>query len=151
MTITFTTSTHHPITTALIITVMADSCCVCSLGGRSSIVICKAVSADRSWIAASRWCWWGWNRTKPNVFSHKVCAGGDVGTLFLRRVRSSFVWSWTCPHCKGAQIVVWWLLNTLWWRPWWTQLTYWDLQGRERTWPSNWCVKVTVVRTIAYQ
>ena len=54
---------------------------VCSLGRRSSMVICKAVIADRSGTAVSRWCLCVWNRTKPCVFSHKKAPGVDGGNL----------------------------------------------------------------------
>ena len=54
---------------------------VCGLGRRSSVVLCKAVIADRTGGVASRWCLELRNRTQPCVFSHKVAPGIDVGNL----------------------------------------------------------------------
>ena len=54
---------------------------VCGLGRRSSVVLCKAVIADRTGVVASRWCLELRNRTQPCVFWHKVAPGVDVGNL----------------------------------------------------------------------
>ena len=52
-----------------------------ALARRSSVVLCKAVIADRTGVVASRWCLELRNRTQPCVFSHKVAPGIDVGNL----------------------------------------------------------------------
>ena len=83
-----TTSQHHNITTSHphvptsshhLISHITPSHPITTSPAASST--CKAVTADRNGIASSSWRWWGWKRTKPYAFSHKVLPGVVVGNL----------------------------------------------------------------------
>ena len=76
-----TSSPHHLITTSLHDITTSLHHHITTPHQYSELVICKAVIGDRSGIASSRWRRWGWNRTKPYVFSHKVAPDVDVGNL----------------------------------------------------------------------
>ena len=73
----------------------------CRGGRRSCSVICKAVLADHSWIAASRWCLDLGNFTEPWVFSQKVAPGVDEGNLVCATGPAVTVLrSFLSCHCK---------------------------------------------------
>ena len=67
-----TTSSHHHI---------ATSQHHCNHHINSSPHGYITTSPHHSRIALAWWRWWGWNRTKPYVFSRKVPRGVDVGNL----------------------------------------------------------------------
>ena len=86
-------------------------------------MICKAVSADRNGIAASRWCLDVRNRTKPFVFSHKVAPGVDGGEPGLcDGCGFYFVWRSSGPQCQRCAEVIFQRFNALCHCVWWSRL-----------------------------